>query len=95
MSWIACATTSLPVPLSPVTSTVPWLAATADSCSFTRCIAGESPISRSSPRRSPEAPPLPAVFTTRRTAFSRTSFRCPSPRLIAMISSSPSKGFCT
>ena len=44
-AWIACATTSLPVPLSPVSSTVVSLCSRFSISRKTRSIAGERPMS--------------------------------------------------
>ena len=100
-SWIARATTSLPVPLSPQISTVPWLSATATICCLTRRIAAESPTIRSSPigptgivpfmpgRDAGARVPSTAV---RSTAFSRDRRACSIARFTATIISSPSNG---
>ncbi len=50
--WIASATSSLPVPVSPSTSTGLSVRATFSICSYTACIDADSPINRPKCRRS-------------------------------------------
>ena len=51
-SWISVATSSLPVPVSPSSSTVASVAATCSICSRTRSMAGLRPTTRVWPSRS-------------------------------------------
>ncbi len=82
--WMALATSSLPVPLSPVTSTVELVGATALISSNMAVMAGETPRMRSSPWR------LRNSALRRRFSSSRRSFSS-APRT-TMRSSSTSKG---
>jgi hypothetical protein len=50
-AWIVCATSSLPVPVSPEISTPALVRATLPISSYTLCICSDAPIS--GPRRSP------------------------------------------
>jgi len=84
-AWMARASSSLPVPLSPVISTVAWLCATRSTFSSTGRIAADSPISRISGFRS--------SIVRRITSFSRRMFRSRTARSIRMATSSELKGF--
>ena len=83
--WIARATSSLPVPLSPVISTVELVGAIARTISNIEAIACETPITRSRPKA------WPTSRLSRR--FSSRRLRLASASRTTMRSSSTSKGF--
>jgi hypothetical protein len=85
-SWIARATSSLPVPLSPVISTEASVSATRSTRSNTSRIAALSPIS---------APPRPTATRARSRATSRVSARCRTARSAASTSTSSWNGLVT
>ena len=86
--WMVRATTSLPVPLSPVTSTVVRVGASFSTSWRTSRMAGESPRISSGP--------LPRAPTWWRSSrFSARSARCSSAFPSTSFSSSTLKGFST
>ena len=87
-AWMLRATTSLPVPLSPVTSTVVLVGASFSTSCRTSRMGGESPrISSGPPRRAPT--------WWRSSRFSATSAPCSSAFSRTSRSSSTLKGFST
>ena len=85
-SWIARAASSLPVPVSPVISTVLRVGPTWRSSSNTGCIAGAAPISWPKP--------LSWAACSRRKRFSRREREWSSARRTTISSASTSNGFC-